>query len=67
MNETGGFDPGAAGSRQKDRQTLEVLRDHGKGSHYRVSGDRFTTIKSGKAGELKPGYVALIKKQLGIE
>ena len=47
---------------------FEVGRDHGKGSHYRVIfGDRFTVIKSGKAGELKPGYVALVKKQLGIE
>jgi hypothetical protein len=52
---------------RKTGKRFEVLRDHGKGSHYRVSGDRFTTIKSGKAGELKPGYVALIKKQLGIE
>lgn len=50
---------------RKAGKTFEVLPDHGKGSHYRVKvGDRFTTVKS---GELKPGYVALIKKQLGIE
>lgn len=44
---------------------FEIYTDHGKGSHYRVKlGDRRTTIKS---GELKPGYVRLIKKQLGVE
>lgn len=43
----------------------EEIKDRGKGSHYRVRvGDRFTTIKS---GELKPGYVRLIKNQLGVE
>lgn len=44
---------------------FEVFEDKGKGSHYRVNYDgRFTTVKS---GELTPGYVRLIKKQLGIE
>ena len=44
---------------------FEVIPDKGKGSHYRVHyGDKFTTVKS---GELKPGYVSLIKKQLGVE
>ncbi len=37
----------------------------GKGSHIRIIyGHRFTTVKE---GELKPGYVALIRKQLAIE
>lgn len=45
--------------------TFEVFEDNGKGSHYRVKfADKMTTIKS---GELKPGYVALIKRQLGIK
>lgn len=53
---------------RKTGKHFEVLQDHGKGSHYRVVfGDRFTMIKSGKSGELKPGYVALVKGQLGIE
>jgi hypothetical protein len=44
---------------------FRVDQGHGKGSHYRVHfADRFTTVKS---GELRPGYVALIKGQLGIE
>ena len=50
---------------RKSGKHFEVAQDHGKGSHYRVFfGDRFTTIKS---GELKPGYVALVKKQLGVD
>lgn len=50
---------------RKSGKHFEVARDHGKGSHYRVTfGSRFTIIKS---GELKPGYVTLVKKQLGIE
>lgn len=45
-------------------KNFEIFEDKGKGSHYRVSyGGRFTTVKS---GELTPGYVRLIKKQLGI-
>lgn len=44
---------------------FEVVTERGKGSHYRVRlGDRETTIKS---GELRPGYVKLIKAQLGVE
>jgi hypothetical protein len=44
---------------------FEVVTNRGKGSHYRVRiGDRATTIKS---GELKPGYVRLIKAQLGVD
>ncbi|CAN7734161.1 hypothetical protein [Neorhizobium tomejilense] len=44
---------------------LEIFEDKGKGSHYRVKlNGRITTIKS---GELTPGYVRLIKKQLGLE
>jgi len=50
---------------RKNGLTFGVDRKLGKGSHYRVRlGKRVTTIKS---GELKPGYVRLIKKQLGIE
>ena len=45
-------------------QRFEVITGRGKGSHYQVRfGDRKTTIKS---GELREGYVALVKKQLGI-
>jgi len=44
---------------------FEVVVNRGKGSHYRVRlGNRMTTIKS---GELKPGYVRLIKQQLAVE
>lgn len=43
---------------------FEVIPGRGKGSHYRVRlGSRFTTVKS---GELTPGYVRLIKDQLGV-
>lgn len=49
----------------KSSKNFEILPGQGKGSHYQVRfGDRKTTIKS---GELRPGYVALIKKQLGID
>lgn len=42
-----------------------VEEDRGKGSHYRVEvGSKNTVIKS---GELRPGYVALIKRQLGVD
>jgi hypothetical protein len=42
-----------------------VIPGKGKGSHYRVKvGGKSTTIKS---GELRPGYVALIKKQLEVD
>ena len=50
---------------RKNGLGLQIDRKLGKGSHYRVRlGDRVTTIKS---GELSPGYVRLIRKQLGIE
>ena len=50
-------------SARKQGVDFRVVETRGKGSHYRIHyGDRFTTVKS---GELKPGYVALIKKQLG--
>lgn len=43
---------------------LEVFTDKGKGSHYRVTmNGKMTTIKS---GELTPGYVRIVKQQLGI-
>lgn len=46
-------------------KSFEVIENRGKGSHYRVRlGEKFTTIKS---GELTPGCVRLIKKQLEIE
>ncbi|MDP3895129.1 MAG: hypothetical protein Q8Q62_00485 [Mesorhizobium sp.] len=46
-------------------ERFDVIVARGKGSHYRVYfGDKVTTIKS---GELRPGYVRLIKDQLGIE
>ena len=49
---------------RKQGKHFQVMPDRGKGAHYRVEfGDRVTTIKS---GELRPGYVALIKKQLGL-
>jgi hypothetical protein len=44
---------------------FEVITITGKGSHYRiVFGDKSTILKS---GELNPGYVRLIKKQLNID
>ncbi|WP_413711132.1 hypothetical protein [Rhizobium sp. Rhizsp82] len=47
------------------KRASSVYEDRGKGSNYRVTfGDRFTTIKS---GELTPGYVRLIRKQLGVD
>ncbi len=50
---------------RKTGKSFEVFKDKGNGSHYRVEfNGRITTVKS---GELKPGYVQLIKKQLGIE
>jgi len=49
---------------RKQGQTFEVVTGRGKGSHYQVYfGKRTTTIKS---GELRPGYVKLIKAQLGV-
>lgn len=50
---------------RKTGKDFEIFTDKGKGSHYRVRFDgKMTTIKS---GELTPGYVRLIKKQLGID
>ena len=44
---------------------FRVEKAEGKGSHYRVYiGKRLSTVKS---GELKPGYVRLIRRQLGLE
>ena len=44
---------------------FRVEKAEGKGSHYRVYlGNRVSTIKS---GELRPGYVKLIRRQLGLE
>jgi len=42
-----------------------VIKIDGKGSHYRiVFGQKATILKS---GEINPGYMRLVKKQLGIE
>lgn len=50
---------------KKEGKTLTIFENKGKGSHYRVTLDgRTTTVKS---GELTPGYVRLVKEQLGIE
>ena len=44
---------------------FEILKGAGKGSHYKVIfGGRATTSKS---GEMTPGYMRLVKKQLGID
>lgn len=49
---------------KRDGKAFEVFENKGKGSHYRVQfGDRFTTVKS---GEMTPGYVRLIRRQLGV-
>lgn len=45
-------------------KTFEIFVDKGKGSHMRVKlGEKTTIIKD---GEMNPGYVKLIRKQLGI-
>lgn len=50
---------------RKNGVEFRVVESRGKGSHYQVYyGDRTTTIKS---GEMRPGYVSLIRKQLGID
>lgn len=50
---------------RKNKVDFRVVEGRGKGSHYQVYfGTRTTVIKS---GELKPGYVKLIKEQLGVE
>ncbi|MCE7029526.1 hypothetical protein [Jiella avicenniae] len=44
--------------------TFAVIKNEGKGSHYKiVLGDRATIIKSGELSNL---YVRAIKKQLGV-
>ncbi len=49
---------------RKRKMAFKVYENEGKGSHYRVLfGTRVTTIKP---GELRPGYVNMIRKQLGI-
>jgi hypothetical protein len=50
---------------RREGYTFQVVKGRGKGSHYQVYfGKRTTTIKS---GELRPGYVKLIREQLGVE
>jgi hypothetical protein len=50
---------------RKESVRFEVVPGRGKGSHYQVYfGDRTATVKS---GELRPGYVKLIRRQLGID
>jgi len=49
---------------RKSGLPLTIDVDHGKGSHMAVAvAGRRTIVKS---GELKPGYVALLLKQLGL-
>lgn len=51
-------------ARAKDVQ-FEIMKGAGKGSHYKVVfNGRATTLK---AGEMTPGYVRLVKKQLGLD
>lgn len=50
---------------RKNGVEFRVVESRGKGSHYQVYyGDCSTTVKS---GELRPGYVSLIRKQLGVD
>lgn len=50
---------------RKNGVEFRVVESRGKGSHYQVYyGDRTTTVKS---GEMRPGYVSLIRRQLGID
>jgi len=50
---------------RKKGLAFRVDEGHGKGSHYRIHvGGRFSTLKS---GELTPGYVRLVRKQLGLD
>jgi len=49
---------------RKNRLTLRIDQNRGKGSHITVEvGSRRTIVKS---GELRPGYIALLLKQLGV-
>jgi hypothetical protein len=48
---------------------LTVDKKLGKGSHYRVEvrdGDRLVAKTTLKSGELSPGYMALVRRQLGL-
>ena len=50
----------------RERQVaFEVITIYGKGSHYRIVFGKKSTIL--KSGELNPGYVRLLKKQLEID
>ena len=44
---------------------LEIRRSEGKGSHYRAYVGRHYTIV--KSGELSPGYMNVVRKQLGLK
>ena len=49
---------------RKNDLDFNVFESRGKGSHMTITlGERRSIVKS---GELKPGYVALILKQLGL-
>ena len=49
---------------RKNGLDFNVFESRGKGSHMTIMlGERRSIVKS---GELKPGYVALILKQLGL-
>jgi len=49
---------------RKNRLTLRIDQNRGKGSHITDEvGSRRTIVKS---GELRPGYIALLLKQLGV-
>jgi len=50
---------------RKKGLAFNVVRSRGKGSHVTVTlGTRRTIVKD---GELKPGYIALIVRQLGLK
>jgi len=49
--------------------SLVVDKKLGKGSHYRIevwSGDAMVAKTTLKSGELSPGYMSIIRKQLGL-
>jgi len=50
-------------ARQQDLQ-LTIEEGRGKGSHITVTLGSYRTIV--KSGELKPGYVQVVLKQLGL-
>lgn len=49
---------------RKNRLVLRLDEGRGKGSHITVEVGRRRTIV--KSGELRPGYIALLLKQLGL-